>query len=94
MKEIIIKGSVISEKSVSSVNASRYVVQVEKFANKPEVKKQLEKLFKVKVIKINSINYPAKARTFRRIKGQIPGEKRMIVTLSKGQKKICAVNYF
>ncbi len=82
----IILDNIISEKAVGQSTTGKYVIEVAPKASRPEIKKQIEKLFKVKVKKINSLNYPAKSKNFRRIPGKTKATKRMIITLVPGQK--------
>lgn len=75
----------LSEKTISSANR-RFAFQVLKSANKPEIKKEIEKIFKVKVIKINTLNYQSLAIRKMRFSGQSKGYKLVLATLEKGQK--------
>jgi len=58
---------------------------VDKNANKNSIKKSIEKIFKVNVIKINTINLKGKTKLVRNKKSFKPGYKKAIVTLKKGQ---------
>jgi len=86
MERIILGNNIISEKSVNQTTAGKYVVEVLGKTNKSEIKKEIEKRFKVKVIKVNSLNYSGKKRIFRRIPGQSKLQRRMLITLGAGQK--------
>lgn len=78
----LIKQEHITEKA----GENKQVFRVAKNANKPEIKKELEKKYKINIIKINIINRPVKPRRLRGIKGLKPGYKKAIITLKHGQK--------
>ena len=75
----------ITEKSTSLSSFDKVVFKVSKGANKESIKKSIEKIFKVKVIKINTINIKRKAKLVKNKKAFKPGYKKAIVTLKKGQ---------
>lgn len=82
---VIIKKPVISEKSIQLGGASKYTFVVDDRANAPEIKKSVEKLFKVKVKKINIINVSGKPKNMRRTRVTRADWKKAIVTLVSGQ---------
>ena len=57
----------------------------DKRANKIFIKKSVEKIFKVNVIKINTINLKGKTKIVKGKKSSTPGYRKAIVTLKKGQ---------
>jgi large subunit ribosomal protein L23 len=75
----------VSEKSYKSTTAGKYVFVVHKQANKIQVRNAVEKVYDVKVIRVNILNNPGKARVFGRAKGRTSDWKKAIVTLKKGQ---------
>jgi len=75
----------ITEKSTSLSEFNKVVFKVHKGANKNAIKKSIEKIFKVNVIKINTINLKGKSKLIRNKKAFKPGYKKAIVTLKKGQ---------
>ncbi len=75
----------ITEKSTSLSEFNKVVFKVHKGANKKSIKKSIEKIFKVNVIKINTINIKGKTKLVRNKKAHKPGYKKAIVTLKKGQ---------
>ena len=93
-----IKGSIIirpilSEKgNLLSENQNKYVFQVEKVANKMEIKKAVEEKFKVKIKKIATLNMKGKLKnsTMRsngnilRTSGNRANWKKAIITLQDG----------
>ena len=75
----------ITEKSTSFSDFNKVVFKVDRGANKVSIKKSIEKIFKVNVIKINTINLRGKTKIVRNKKSHKPGYKKAIVTLKKGQ---------
>ena len=75
----------VTEKSTSLSEFNKIVFKVDKNANKKTIKKNIEKIFKVNVIKINTINLKGKTKMVRNKKTFKPGSKKAIVTLKKGQ---------
>ena len=59
--DIIIK-PIITEKSMDQVADKKYTFQVAKNANKIEIKKAVEEIFKVEVAKVTTINYSGKPK--------------------------------
>ena len=52
----------ITEKSTSLSDLNKIVFKVDKGANKKSIKKSIEKIFKVNVVKINTINLKGKTK--------------------------------
>ena len=75
----------ITEKSTSLSEFNKVVFKVNKGAKKNSIKKSIEKIFKVNVIKINTINLKGKTKMVRNRKAYKSGYKKAIVTLKKGQ---------
>jgi len=75
----------VTEKSTSLSEFNKVVFKVDKGANKKSIKKSIEKIFKVNVIKVNTINMKRKVKLIRNKKAFKPGYKKAIVTLKKGQ---------
>ena len=75
----------ITEKSTSLSEFNKIVFKVKKDARKSYIKKSIEKIFKVNVIKINTVNLKGKTKMVRNRKAFKPGYKKAIVTLKKGQ---------
>ena len=76
---------VITEKATSLSEFNKIVFRVHKGSSKNSIKKSIEKIFKVNVIKINTINLRGKNKLVRGKKSSRPGYKKAIVTLKKGQ---------
>ena len=76
---------IVTEKSTNLSEQDKVVFKVNKTANKKVLKKNIEKLFKVNVIKINIINRKAKLKLRQGKKTYKSGYKKAIITLKKGQ---------
>ena len=81
---------VISEKSMDQTQHGRYTFRVAEGANKLQIKRAIEDLFKVDVVTVNVLNTKAKEKTRgRRQRGQKGWTKpwrKAVVTLAAGQK--------
>ncbi|MCL2755645.1 MAG: 50S ribosomal protein L23 [Firmicutes bacterium] len=85
--DIIIK-PVLSEKSFAGINSKNYTFKVHKDATKPQVKKAVEEIFKVKVEKVNIANYKGKPKRQGRHEGKQSDWKKAYVWLTKESKAI------
>tara|TARA_B100001179_G_C18316111_1_gene285966 strand:- start:174 stop:467 length:294 start_codon:yes stop_codon:yes gene_type:complete len=75
----------VTEKATSLSEYNKIVFKVHKGASKTAIKKSVEKTFKVKVVKINTINLKGKSKIIRGKKSIKSGYKKAIITLKKGQ---------
>ena len=83
----IIVSPVISEKSTAlSEKQNKYVFKVDKKANKIEIRKAVEKIFKVNVTAVNTMQYLGKKKRVRKSEGMTASWKKAVVTLKSGQK--------
>ena len=76
---------VVTEKSTNLSEMNKIVFKVPNGANKENLKKNIEKIFKVNVTKINIINKQNRKKITRGRKVKISGYKKAIITLKKGQ---------
>ena len=76
---------VVTEKSTNLSEINKVVFKVNSLANKKTIKKSIEKIFKVNVIKINIINKQRRIKIARGKKVKVRGYKKAIITLKKGQ---------
>tara|TARA_Y100000590_G_scaffold245695_1_gene276067 strand:+ start:1619 stop:1915 length:297 start_codon:yes stop_codon:yes gene_type:complete len=76
---------IVTEKSTNQSEQNKIVFKVNKKFNKKLIKKNIEKIFKVEVIKVNIVNKKTKVKSTRGKKVKVPGYKKAIVTLKKGQ---------
>ena len=76
---------VVTEKSTNLSEINKVVFKVNSLADKKSIKKSIEKIFKVNVIKINIINKQRRIKIARGKKAKVRGYKKAIITLKKGQ---------
>ena len=76
---------IVTEKSTGLSEQNKIVFKVPSKSNKTILKKNIEKIFKVNVVKVNIINKQARKKITRGKKVKIKGYKKAIVTLKKGQ---------
>ena len=87
-QDIVIK-PIISEKSIGGLQENKYTFKVAKDANKIEIAKAVETLFKgVKVAKVNTISVRGRLKRMGRTAGYTSDWKKAIVTLAEGSKTI------
>jgi large subunit ribosomal protein L23 len=84
----IIKTVRLSEKGTRQSDLlNQYTVVADTRANKTQIRKAVQDLFKVKVVKVNTLNVRGKARRQRTSQaGRAPNWKKAIVTLKAGDK--------
>ena len=75
----------VTEKSTNLSDQNKIVFKVPSRANKKNLKKNIEKIFKVNVTKINIINKKNRFKITRGKKIKVTGYKKAIITLKKGQ---------
>ena len=80
----LIKKPVITEKSTANAQFNKYIFEVRNDANKINIKKTIEEIYKVKVQKLNSLNVKSKPKVFKGHRGTRSELKRIIVTLKEG----------
>ena len=80
-----IRQPIITEKATILSEFNKTVFKVHAGANKKSIKKNIEKLFKVSVIKVNIINTKTKKKIKQGKLSIKPGYKKAIITLKKGQ---------
>ena len=86
----ILREGIVTEKTVKMQELNKYTFRVALQANKIDVRRAVETLFNVKVVKVNIIRMPGKPKMIRR-RGSAPRPveprewKKAIVTLQEGQ---------
>jgi large subunit ribosomal protein L23 len=87
--EVLIKPIVTEKVNKLTEKSNRYAFQVDKRANKLEIKKAVETFYGVSIIDVNTLVVPAKSRvrstTKGIMKGRKPGYKKAIVTVAAGE---------
>lgn len=76
---------VITEKSTVLSEQNKVVFKVAQDATKTEIAAAVEELFKVSVVKVNTLNVKGKTKRFRGHMGRRSDIKKAIVTLQAGQ---------
>ena len=76
---------IVTEKTTNLSEQNKIVFKVPNKSNKRSLKKNIEKIFKVNVIKVNIINKQPRKKINKGRKVTISGYKKAIVTLKKGQ---------
>ena len=76
---------IVTEKSTTLSEQNKIIFKVPSKSNKVILKKNIEQIFKVNVVKINIINKQPRKKITRGKKVKIKGYKKAIVTLKKGQ---------
>ncbi len=80
----VIIAPLITEKATAASEKNQVVFEVAKSATKPQIKEAVEKLFDVKVKRVNTLNTKGKTRVFRGRRGVVGNFKKAIVTLEEG----------
>ena len=83
--DVIIR-PIVTEKSNSLMEHNKYTFEVHKSANKIQIRKAVEQVFKVKVLSVNTINVPGKPKRRGALVGKTRSWKKAIVALAEGQR--------
>ena len=83
--DIIIR-PIITEKSSALTEQNKYTFEVHRSANKIQIRKAIEQIFKVKVISVNTMNVPSKPKRMGAFLGKTRSWKKAIVALPAGQR--------
>jgi large subunit ribosomal protein L23 len=81
-----LKSPHVAEKSTDLLGKNQYVFKVWPRANKVEIKKAIESIFKVDVVGVRIVNLPKKKRRLGKTQGFTKGYKKAIVRIKEGQK--------
>jgi large subunit ribosomal protein L23 len=82
----IIRSLLRTEKSTAYEPESKYLFLVGKSANKIQIKRAIEEIYKVKVKDVNTFVSRGKLKRVRYQLGRTPDIKKAVVTLKEGQK--------
>ncbi len=83
-REIIVR-PIITENSYDMMEEGVYTFEVAKDSNKIEIRKAVEELFEVKVVKVNTLNVKSKPKRLRQQPGRTRTWKKAMVTLAEGE---------
>ena len=75
----------VTEKSTNLSDQNKIIFKVPNKTNKINLKKNIEKIFKVNITKINIINKQPRKKIVKGKKVRVMGHKKAIITLKKGQ---------
>lgn len=82
----IVCSPVISEKGTRLTEAqNKYLFKVDNNANKIEIRRAVEQIYKVHVAKVNTMTVHGKMKRYRNTRGKAPDWKKAIVTLQEGE---------
>jgi len=84
----VIRRPIVSERAMRLAQQGKYTFEVAPAANKIQIREAVETIFKVDVVKVNTITVPGKKRRGwrRSIYGSTPKRKKAIVTVRPGQR--------
>ena len=82
----VIRTLLRTEKGVVQAAANKYFFAVQRGANKIEIRKAVEDIYKVKVQDVNTNVLPGKNKRVRSVEGRTPEWKKAVVTLKTGHK--------
>lgn len=82
----VLKAPVVSEKSVGLMEENKYSFWVDPAANKIEIKAAIEKMFKVSVVEVRTMNVKGKKKRVGRYLGRTSDRKKAIATLKAGDR--------
>jgi large subunit ribosomal protein L23 len=82
----IIVSPVITEKATLASERNQVIFRVTPHATKPQIKEAVEKLFDVKVKRVNTLIRKGKVRNFRGMRGLLSDVKKAVVTLEEGHR--------
>ncbi|MFA7560703.1 MAG: 50S ribosomal protein L23 [Candidatus Izemoplasmatales bacterium] len=82
----IVKRPIVTEKSTKLSESRKYTFEVDRRANKIQIKEAIEELFKVKVEKVNIMNMRPKAKRVGQYSGYTAAVTKAVVTLAEGHK--------
>ena len=77
---------IVTEKNTALSEVGKYCFEVAQAANKIEVKRAVEEVFKVKVTTVNMMKVPGKMRRTGRTSGMTRTWKKAVVTLAPGER--------
>lgn len=90
-RDVILR-PVVTEASMADLDDKRYTFDVNVQATKTQVKKAIEEIFDVKVVKVNVMNVKGKLKRQGRYAGYTKKRRKAIVTLSSDSNEIKLFN--
>jgi large subunit ribosomal protein L23 len=83
-RDVIIR-PMVSEKSYAGLEQNRDTFLVAPDSNKTEIKEAVQKIWNVRVLRVNTMNRKGKEKRFRYTRGKRPDQKMAVVTLAEGE---------
>jgi large subunit ribosomal protein L23 len=84
--DVVVRPIITEKSSLVKENANQYVFEVQRSANKIQIRKAVEKLFKVKVVSVSVVKLQGKQKRVGRFTGKQPDWKKAYVKLSPKDK--------
>jgi large subunit ribosomal protein L23 len=84
--DVVVRPIITEKSSLVKENANQYVFEVQRSANKIQIRKAVEKLFKVKVVSVSVVKLQGKKKRVGRFTGKQPDWKKAYVKLSPKDK--------
>ncbi len=84
--DVVVRPIITEKSTLVKENANQYVFEVQRGANKIQIKKAVEKLFKVKVLSVSVVKLEGKKKRVGRFTGKQPDWKKAYVKLSPKDK--------
>ncbi len=84
----IIRRPIMTERSYDNMEDKKYTFEVDKRANKTQIKQAIEEVFGVEVEKVNTVTRKGKKKRLGRYEGYRATKKLAIVKLTEGSKGI------
>ena len=84
--DIVLRPIITEKSNFLKDGSNQYVFQVRQAANKIEIRKAVEKLFKVKVLSVRVLNFEGKKKRLGKFEGKKSDWKKAIVKLSPKDK--------
>ncbi len=82
----VLRRPLITEKNTALAALNKYMFQIERSADKTQVKEAVERMFNVNVISVNVMNVKGKIKRVGRNRGRTAAWKKAVVTLAPGQR--------
>ncbi|MCL6614572.1 MAG: 50S ribosomal protein L23 [Firmicutes bacterium] len=83
---MVIKRPIVTEKSTKLMEQNKYCFAVDPKANKQQIKRAVEEIFKVEVVSVNTMRMLGKTKRMGRSEGKRPDWKKAVVTLAPGNR--------
>jgi len=84
-RDVIIR-PLVTEQSTAAMEQNKYTFEVALNATKTQIKRSVEKIFGVKVVKVNTSRIPGKLKRMGRFEGRRPERKKAVVQLAEGDR--------